>query len=151
MIAYTISFIFLALAAFCNVLMDKPSHHMSISVFKNLNPMIWGPESWRAKYIDGIYEKGRVKWKIFGFEIIKPVQFCDSWHFFKMLMIFFVVFAIMTFPTSSVNWDWWQYGLAFCGYGVAWNGTFVLFYTYLFDLRKNKGIIKPFKRKLNKA
>lgn len=135
---YIISFLCLSAAALCNAIMDKPSHHFYHSIFKTFKPRKWwdAKNGWRNKYVDGDSRKGRVKWNILGIKINKPVQVCDFWHFFKMLMVFFIVGAIMTFPSESVDWEWWKWYLAFAGYGVAWNGTFTLFYTYIFDLRK---------------
>lgn len=88
-----IDFILIFLAAMFNAIMDTTDHHFKLSIFDRIkNPWwrLWFNEnqSWKNKYVDRDPKKGLVKWSLLGFKFNKPVQISDSWHFFKMLMIF---------------------------------------------------------------
>ena len=117
-----ISLIFLSLAAICNAVMDVVSFHYWDSIFFKLSKhKWWDPKvSWMNKYDE--YGK-RKKW-LWGL-INKPVQFTDSFHFFKMLMIIFIIIAIVTYKGMEL---WYYLPLSY----VAWNGCFLLFYRYIF-------------------
>jgi hypothetical protein len=136
-----ISFIFLALAAICNAVMDVCSHHYFNSVFRkwDLKMIWWNAElSWTNKYIEGLPVFGRKHWKIFDIKIIIPVQLTDAWHFFKMLMIIFIVVSIMTYSGSMFNQNNF---IIFCIdmliYGCVWNCTFSLFYNKLLIVKND--------------
>lgn len=125
-----LSFLFLALAAFCNAVMDTSVHHYSTSKLKKLNPFFWdGEKSWRNKYINGDPKLGRVKW---CFGLNKPVQLTDAFHMFKMLMIINICASIVTFDKySSVlgeSYNFITFASLMFIYGVIWNTTFSLFY-----------------------
>lgn len=116
-----ISLIFLSLSAICNAIMDTVSFHYEKSIFYKLsNHKWWNPKiSWNNKYNQ---DSTRKKW-LWGL-INKPVQVTDAFHFFKMLMIMFIVIAIVTYKGMNL---WYYLPLSY----IAWNGTFVLFYKYL--------------------
>ena len=121
-----VSLILFALAAACNAVMDTLVHHHNTSVFKHHAKGFWSDaylQSWKNKYIDGDPEKGRKK--IFG-NINYPVQLTDAWHFFKTILIFLIVFAIVFYKPM---FTWWIEIIVF---GVVWNCTFSLFYKKLF-------------------
>ena len=124
------SLIFITLAAICNAIMDTSVHHYSTSVFKKLKPEFWNGEiSWKSKYINGDFNKGRVKWI---FNLDKPVQLTDAFHFFKMLMIIFICLSIMTFDKCAsfigCEYQWYSFTIMLLIYGIIWNSTFSLFY-----------------------
>jgi len=122
------------MASICNAVMDKTNHHFNRSIFNKLNPKWWNGEiSWRNKYVGGDVKDGRVKW-VLGLN--KPVQLTDAFHFFKMLMIVFMVLAIVTFP--SVEYFSLNMFYLICGYGLAWNLTFSFFYHKIFTKRVDK-------------
>jgi hypothetical protein len=56
-----------------------------------------------------------------------PVQLSDAWHFFKTLMIIFLVLSVITFDSSSLT-SFTDYLIIFISYGVIWNIIFSLFY-----------------------
>jgi hypothetical protein len=127
-----VSVSFFMLASICNSIMDVTSHHFSLSIFKNLNPMWWNGEiSWKNKYVNGDPTKGRKK--LWG-NINYPVQLTDCWHFFKMLMIIFLTVSVVTFDSTIINHPY-QYLLYICLYGFFWNTTFSLFYNKIFKLK----------------
>lgn len=130
-----LSFVLLALAAICNAVMDVSDHHYHKSIFRRFDNRLWwdGEISWKNKYIDGDFNKGRVKWY---FGLNKPVQITDAWHFFKMWMIIFICGAILSALFASFEPNWWNIPLLFLGYGVTWNVTFSTFYNRIF---KTKG------------
>ena len=123
-----LSLLFLALASICNAIMDKTSHHFEKSIFSKAKNRKWWytPDSWKNKYIDGDSTKGRIKW---FWKINKPVQLTDAWHFFKMLMIFFIVFSIISYK------EIFNPILDIIIYGSIWNLTFILFYKKIFKLK----------------
>ncbi len=126
------SLIFWVLASICNSIMDKTNHHYSKSIFVKLNPMWWNGEiSWKNKYIDGDSTLGLRKLfpKSNGLlgKINYPVQLSDAWHFFKTLMIIFLVLSVITFDSSSLT-SFTDYLIIFISYGVIWNIIFSLFY-----------------------
>lgn len=143
-----ISLIFFALAAICNAVMDVVSFHYDESVFwkpwgnrkDNLWNQWWNANfSWKNKYILGDTHLGRKKlfWKI-----NYPVQLTDAWHFFKMMMIIFIALSAVTFEKHYMPLFYAVSNplfiiLLMCGYGLAWNLTFNLFYNHLL-IRKQK-------------
>lgn len=143
-----ISLGFLVLATICNAIMDKSKFHYHKSVFRDwhvdrvfrigakfykitLDRHWWdGTVSWKNKYVDRDFNKGFIKWNIFGFEINKPVQLTDAFHFFKMWMIIFIVLSIVTFPGVSSGLVFISYFLL---YGITWNLTFSTFFHKIFE------------------
>ena len=136
-----LSLLCFVLASICNSIMDKVTHHFHTSIFNDIgldNNNVWwnGETSWKNKYIDGDSTKGRVKIKVFGREFNKPVQLTDAWHFFKALMIIFIVASIVLF--NNLGFDWWYNVLCFFIYGITWNMTFTFFYHNIFEKYKHK-------------
>ena len=133
------SLVFIILASICNAVMDKSTHHYHTSIFKKFNNEKWwnGEISWKNKYIDGDYSKGRVKW-FFGLN--KPVQLTDAFHFFKMWMIIFICLSIITFDKClgfiCLNYNWYVFLIILGLYGTIWNITFSLFYNKLLNQSK---------------
>jgi hypothetical protein len=135
-----ISLIFLLLAAICNAIMDICAHKFNSSIFtkhpKKIKKASWyrwwnGYYSWRNKYNNDDPYYGRRK--LWNTEINYPVQFTDSWHLFKMLMIIFIVLSIITYNgflyvfLKSLQLPllrWIELSI----YGTIWNVTFSLFY-----------------------
>lgn len=118
--------------------MDKCSHHYSKSIFKNLNPIWWNGEiSWKNKYTNGDSSLGFRKLfpnsKSFLGKINYPVQLTDSWHFFKTLMIIFLVLSIISFGGKEIL-SFKSLLLNFVIYGIVWNTVFSLFYNKIFKL-----------------
>lgn len=126
-----LNMLFFSLAAICNAIMDTSVHHYSSSIFTKFKNRLWwdGEISWRNKYVGGIPENGRVKW---FWSLNKPVQLTDAFHFFKMLMIIFIVITIITFDKCLVFVDCKTHLISFLivltVYGFIWNGSFSLFY-----------------------
>lgn len=117
-----ISFILVILASISNAIMDTLIHHHDTSIFNKYKTGFWADAldvSWRNKYINSDPIQGRIKL----FWIINvPSTFTDGWHFFKSIMIFFLVAAIVLYtPVFSVLID-------FAVLGLIWNLTFNLFY-----------------------
>lgn len=137
-----ISIIFLILASISNSVMDVCSFHYNNSVFNKLNPKFWNQEiSWKSKYKDWDNGDNRRK-KIFGTGINYPVQFTDSWHFFKSLSIVFICISIATFDCNflAIIESQTLRTIIIIGiYGTAWNVTFSLFYNFiLLKIKKYK-------------
>ena len=145
-----VSIILIVFAAFCNAVMDKTDHHFSTSIFNRIKSKKWRlwfneNEGWKNKYVDRDFNKGRVKWQIFGILFNKPVQLTDAWHFFKMLMIFALamipaynlvengtfIYEINRFNYVSNLLSFWIL------FGITWNLTFYrIFYNGLFNQTK---------------
>ena len=136
------SLIFWILAAICNSVMDKTNHHYSKSIFVKLNPMWWNGEiSWKNKYVNGDSTLGFRKLfpnskGVLG-KINYPVQLTDAWHFFKTLMIIFLVLSVIMFNSSSLT-SFKNYLFVFVMYGVIWNIIFSLFYDKILVNRGNQ-------------
>jgi hypothetical protein len=127
------SIIFLALAAICNAIMDTCVHHYYNSIFSKLDPNWWnGETSWKNKYFEGDPTKGR---RFIFLGINYPVQLTDAFHFFKMLMIFFICASIISYTPCELFIDCGSTFLSqlimFVVYGVVWNSTFSVFYNKL--------------------
>ncbi len=136
MIWLIFSFVFVALAAACNAVMDKSSHHYSSSIFSDFGNELWwnGEISWRNKYNNGDSTQGRVKWY---FGLNKPVQITDAWHFFKMWMIIFMCSSVTCGIFShQENIIWWWFVIYLGSLGTLWNITFSAFYDKI--LKKNR-------------
>jgi hypothetical protein len=99
-----LTYIFIALAAVCNALMDiVENENFHVSVFKNLNQKFWYKrESWK-------YAK-----QIGGYKV-------DAWHLAKSLMIILICGAI-------VNYNPFIPVIDFIILGTVWNLTFIIFY-----------------------
>ena len=125
-----VSFILLALSSICNSVMDTITHHYDTSIFKDIkNRAWWDPnKSWRNKYLFLNPQYGRVKWKVLGFLINKPVQITDAFHFFKMWMIILFCGSIVCALYACITLVWWHFPLFLLGYGTTWNMVFSLFY-----------------------
>lgn len=128
-----ISLLLFACAAMFNAIMDVTQFHYYQSIFFPFPAYFWdGMISWKNKYIDGQYHKGRRKLvKTKWFSINYPVQFTDAFHFFKMLMIFCLAAAVVEFKIDGFaifNNMRLNYLFAFASYGIVWNLTFSLFY-----------------------
>jgi len=140
-----ISVLFIVLASICNAVMDVCSHHFTKSIFTTSKKKIFGVNkhewwrwwnasySWRNKYVNDDPDYGRRK--LGNTELNYPVQLTDAWHFFKTLMIVFIVLAIV-FYTGHFYAKYRDLGLspqlALIGeiifYGASWNVFFSLFY-----------------------
>jgi hypothetical protein len=114
-----IGMILLVIAASCSALMDTHAHHWASSVMPRWG-WWWRQESWRNKYKDGDYSKGRTWW---------PVQITDGWHFAKMVMIF-AVCAALALPQSKSIYHFLGW---FAAYGVVWNITFNILYNRILN------------------
>lgn len=129
-----ISLTFVVLAAICNAIMDVSLFHYYYSILTKLSSRWWnGANSWANKYIDNDPSKGRRKC-FFGL-LNLPVQFTDSFHLFKSLMIVFMMCAIAFAPKNIFGIEnWIFYSVIIIIFGTAWNLTFNLFYNKI--LRK---------------
>ncbi len=123
-----ISLIFIALAAFCSSIMDAIAHHAAFDYTKS---NWWHQDGWTLKYVD-YYNR-----KSLGLPNIrnkKPIQITDAWHFFKTLMLLFWVGAVVAafYTQPLLNSILLELSLVY----PAWNGTFVLFYKYIWKKKK---------------
>ena len=119
-----ISFLLIALASFCNAIMDVVSFHYDESVFSRFNRKFWDASiSWKNKYVD--WDKGnKERKKIFGIRLAPA--FTDSWHFFKSLMIVLIVLSVVLYkPLFGEVID-------FVVMGLIWNFVFLFFYEVVF-------------------
>jgi len=103
-----LSFIFVAIAAVLNAVLDTLKDHFSVSVFKNLNPKFWNPQ---VSYATSITLFG-VHW--------------DAWHIIKYAFIASIFMAIVMFEQV---FKWW---VEFIMFFLLWWIFFELFYTYIF-------------------
>lgn len=86
-INFIMAFVFIILAALCNVVMDLLKDKFKESIFKNLNEQFWNAQiSWINKWVDGDKTKGRTHWLVFGVKITKPSFITDGWHLFKFFL-----------------------------------------------------------------
>jgi hypothetical protein len=124
------------LAAICNAIMDKTTHHFYGSIFANVsryNKKWWNSsKSWRNQYVGGDIKKGRVKMKLLGITFVKPIQLTDAWHFFKMLMVMFFGLAILAIITLPGEWKWFHYIITFIVCMLSWKISFDYCYSRLF-------------------
>ncbi len=120
----------ISLAAFLFAFAAFSSAFMDIANFKphRFEACDWCAHDWRAKYVEGDPELGRVVWfKIGKLKINKPVQIIDGWHFFKMLQVIALAFALII----ALDLRRWWILLALASSYILWNGTFMLFYKYI--------------------
>ena len=103
-----LTYIFIALAAICNAVMDSvENEHVTSTVFRSLNPKFWWKRtSWE-------YAK-----KTFGYK-------WDAWHMAKSGMIIFICLAVVFYHPFIVLVD-------FIILGALWNLVFNLFYNKVF-------------------
>jgi len=114
--------------AICNAAMDTVADesHFRSSVFRRWDTYFWlKTRSWTNKYVGGDPTKG-LRFK-FPFAWISG--FLDAWHIFKMLMLIFLLSAVVVALYSKPLIPWWA---ALIAIYPAWNGTFELFYSFLF-------------------
>ena len=106
-----LSFLFVAFAGACSAAMDVVDFRFSISIFNQPNNLkkifghVWNEwfnqsESWKNKYVDRDPNKPLVMWNFLGFKF-NPVQLLDSWHFFKMLMVGFLIISIVLMAAAA--------------------------------------------------
>lgn len=109
-----LTYIFIALAAACNALMDKVETTISFntSIFKRLNIAFWckAISAHNVKFIP--FTKYRA----------------DAWHLSKSTMIIFWCLAIIFYHTFIPVID-------FIVMGIVYNLTFNLFYNYIFKTK----------------
>lgn len=115
------------ISAVCSALMDVGNFHPSQFRLPN-----WWKHNWTAKYIDGDPGKGRVKWRLFGIAINKPVQLSDGWHFSKMVFIVTNILSIVIAMMEGKGLNFIEGSLAVLGLGILWNISFSLFYNKIF-------------------
>lgn len=109
------SYIFIALAAICNAIMDITMYRYSESVFFTENTF------WNTWWSD----RGKRHW---------IVQLNDGWHHFKMWMLGFFIIAITLAPYGlSFYSSFGNIGLLgdFLVLSVEWNLVFNMFYDKL--------------------
>lgn len=108
-----ISLIFLALASLSCSIIDTLMFRFDTSIFKTTNEKCNTWWSDRSKRI----------W---------IVQLNDGWHFFKMLMIVFIILAIILYSPIPLFGIWiWDNLIYFFAYGLVWNVVFNLFFDFL--------------------
>lgn len=126
------SLLFLILASICNAVMDVCSYKFSKSVFNNsdIKFKLFGfpfkrffDPSWRQLNKEKTF-------KLLFWTVKQPLQFCDGWHFPKMLMIGFIIIAIILYHPILTFTNIWILNrlMDFVLYSVAWNVTFNVFY-----------------------
>lgn len=61
---------------------EKSLNHPNefFNTFPNASRRIWGPDSWRNKYVNGDPAQGRTKWDLGPVKITKPVHVTDAKH-----------------------------------------------------------------------
>ena len=150
-----VHFLLIFIAAACNAVMDTVDHHFNDSIFDNIKDKkkrLWfnSNQGWRNKYVDRDVKKGRIKWTILGFKFNKPVQITDSWHFFKMLMIFLICMIpaldmVLMHSNMLISWNFQYFEISpiynlFIHWGllgIVWNLSFFrVFYNYLLLKKK---------------
>ena len=96
-----LSLIFIFLAGVCNSIMDVVSFRYEVSFFKKFSKKWFDPKiSWTNKWKDGNPNKGE---KFIGSSTVL-VSFTDAWHFFKSLMIFFIILGIVFYKPLINNY-----------------------------------------------
>jgi hypothetical protein len=144
-VGYLWCMVFVLLARIFNAFADRADHNWSENVYYKFSKVCYDlglfdslddaelwfnkSEGWRNKYIDRDPAKGLIKWNFLGITYNKPVQLCDSWHFFKMIEIMCWCFApsiMILYGIPSVNWI--AVFVSFTAFGVLGNLVFNLFY-----------------------
>ena len=125
------------LAAAYNAIMDTCVHHFSRSIFNSdkFSETFWdGTISWMNKYVNGNPIRGRRKFTVWGMSFNIPVQFTDSWHYFKSLMIITMcMLGVLDSPWLEANPI-----LGLIILGIVWNGTFGLFYNIILIKKEHR-------------
>lgn len=96
-----LSLILFALAASCNAVMDVIQFRPNRNIFPKNNWWV-KEESWKNKYVDRDPSKGFKLWGLAEY-IVWPF---DAWHFFKSIMIYSLVFAIVIHVPLTNKWYW---------------------------------------------
>jgi len=122
-----ISLLFWVLAAVSNAVMDTLNHHYYTSIFKSSNEkhnQWWNPDfSWKNKYTFGNKDYGRnMKW----------IVITDAFHFFKGLMLMFLVLSVLTFDNFYfLDFHIVTVPIITLIYVLFWWAFFELFYKYI--------------------
>lgn len=133
-----LSIIFILFASICNSIMDTCKDHFNLSIFSLIKQKVWwdGTDSWLNKYVDRNSNKGLIKWNLLGVKVNKPVQITDSWHFFKMIMIFMLCFSIIFYSPFITYFNiYLNFAFELIILGSVWNNTFSLFYNHVWKLK----------------
>lgn len=131
-----IDLILVVFAAVCDSITDSISHY---DTFKKWGKW-WSFSGWELKYVDyhGDIKEGieprRKKW-LWGL-INKPVQVCDAWHFFKMLMLLLLL-AVPFVYSEKIIWY-----IDYATYGLCWNMVFSLFYNVIWKKKTWEKLMK---------
>lgn len=141
-----LDFLLIIIAAACNALIDTVDHHFSTSIFDYIKKPKWrlwfnSDQGWKNKYIDRDPKRGLVQWSIFGYKFNKPVQLSDSWHFFKMFMIFIICLipAMHVLPSTIYYFNIapiFNILIHWAVLGTLWNVSFSSFYNRFFMKKK---------------
>ena len=147
-LSFCLGVLFFVLASICNAIMDVCDHHYYKSIFKKMcktqKCSYWWNQNagWKNKYVDRDVSKGRVKWHFLGITFNKPVQICDSWHFFKALMVIFLAIStILYIPLINFHFiknELFYFFIELIFFGFLWNLPFSLFYDKILTTKKNK-------------
>ncbi len=102
------------------------------------SPFWWNlKEGWKNKYVNRDPSRGRHKLSL---GVLYPVQFTDAWHFFKMLMIFSMIGAVVSYNYYWLNIDDSVFIIPilahFVIYGVWWNVSWSICKLILYKNRK---------------
>ena len=119
-----LSFIFFALAAICNAVMDTIQFHFPRSWFyliKNDETWFWFQSDYIHKYVRS---DPRNKLKLWFWKIPKPPFLWDAWHCSKALMILFCILSIVTCNFHNVL-------VGGCLYVLVWWICFEVVYNFL--------------------
>lgn len=124
MISVIISLVLFGLAAICDAIRDKITHHFEKSIFNKMNPKWWNPKiSWRNKYVDGDLKKGfRYKGPLAAMN-----NFLDAWHTFKVIEIILLASAVVI-QMPTFGFGFLAYGAYMIAFGIVWNIPFNTFY-----------------------
>ena len=93
--------------------------------------------SWENKYEDRDFSLGRRVWfRVFGVDVLYPVQLSDFWHFAKMLrlLVELSVPASGIWVWSGLGWYWWF--VMYLGVGVMRNSVFSLVFNNMSKRKK---------------
>lgn len=122
--------------------MDTIIHHFYESVFNKPGWKIkifgerwyyWWRETYTNRFVSHNPSKGRVKMSLLGIKFNKPIQLCDGWHFFKMIMILMIMMSLLFnglffISAQYESWYIWAY---FIFTGFLWNIVFNIFYDHI--------------------
>lgn len=125
------------IAGLSKAISDKLVHHYTKSIFTRFNPNFWNPSiSHNNKYKGGLKENGEK----FFLSTTALVMFTDAWHLFNFVGNSCLIFSTVLALKSGFLYycSWYYVVIYFVVFKSVFTGSFNLFYSKVFIIKKKK-------------